>query len=137
MNTFVVFSCHLRMKSKMSEVWTQLHPPIQATIKKVHSFIQMCPPHNNLQAALALLLSDLDEHLARVVALEQAHEGLGRVLDSVDNRLAALELALPDPVRHVFDRLAVLLGIVKHNEALHARTLRDQRAVVSYNIDTN
>ena len=44
--------------------------------------------------AARLALSDLDQHLANVVAREEAEEGGGRVLEAFDDRLAPFDLAL-------------------------------------------
>lgn len=87
---------------------------------------------SNSKAATGVFLGDLDKHLASVLALEQLHKSFRCALDAMDNRLAALKLALLDPLRHILNSLAVLLGIVKHNKALHPCTLSDQRTVVGY-----
>ena len=41
--------------------------------------------------------AELDQHLAEVLALEEAEEGVRRLLDALDDGLAPLDLALRDP----------------------------------------
>ena len=40
---------------------------------------------------------ELDQHLARVRAGEQAEEGVGRLFEPLDHRVARLDLAAGDP----------------------------------------
>src|SRR2546426_11179441 len=51
------------------------------------------------------ILADLDEHLAEVLAAEQADERLGRLLEALDDVLAVLQLALAQPARAVGEEL--------------------------------
>ena len=56
--------------------------------------------------ALSGVGADLDEHLADVVAAQQADEGVRHVLDPVDDRLAVAQLAVADPAADLVDELA-------------------------------
>ena len=47
----------------------------------------------------------LDDHLAGVGSGEESCHGVGDVLEPLDDRLLGLDLALPDPLRHLEDAL--------------------------------
>ena len=59
-----------------------------------------------------------DQHLADVVAAEQAEERVRHVLEAVDDRLARLDRAARDPAAHLAVELAQARQIVDDDEAL-------------------
>ena len=73
-------------------------------------------------------LIQLDQHLAEILAAQQADEGARRLVDALDDVLAVLELAAPDPLAHLAARRAVALGEVGDDEALRPHPLADEGA---------
>src|SRR5215467_15176005 len=67
-----------------------------------------------------------DDHLAQVVAREEAEEGLGGVLDAVHHGLFALDASRLEPAANLGQEFRVESQVVGNNEALHQRSVADQ-----------
>src|SRR5437867_12939545 len=65
--------------------------------------------------------------LAEVLAFEQRDKALGRVGQSIDHRLAVLELAFREIAAQPFERFAVTVFPVEHDHALHLDTIDQHR----------
>src|SRR4051794_31341717 len=76
----------------------------------------------------ALLLRDAHHELAEVLALEQAHEGLRRVVEAVDHVLAVLDPALAQPLADLGRELTRLGLEVPDDEAADGEALRQDGA---------
>src|SRR5215207_10204386 len=76
----------------------------------------------------ALLLRDAHHELAEVLALEQAHEGLGRVVEAVDHVLAVLDPALAQPLADLGRELPRLRLEVPDDETANGEALRQDGA---------
>src|SRR5690606_26544764 len=85
--------------------------------------ISLCGKH---QWVSLLRCADTNHHLAPVLSPEQIDQGLGRILEPLDNIHAGLELTLADPVRQrLLGGLALLVKI--HNQkAFHTNALSHQ-----------
>src|SRR5947209_10779173 len=68
-------------------------------------------------------LRDAHELLAEVLALQQTHEGLRRVLQPRGNVLAIFDAALLDPLRHVADEIGKTRREVRDDEAANREPL--------------
>src|SRR5690348_4097113 len=51
------------------------------------------------------LLRDANELLAEVLALQEAHEGLRRIFETIHDILAILDAAVLDPLRHLANEI--------------------------------
>ena len=71
------------------------------------------------------MLSNFDNHLAGVAAVEQAKEGLGRVDKPLYHGLPHLDLALGDPGRQGLDALPVLGHPPPVHKSLYPQLLTD------------
>src|SRR5271166_5610830 len=67
-----------------------------------------------------------DQHLAGVVALEDADESAGSVLEAFDDLLAVLQLALFDPLGHLSDAFGEPVHELGNDEPLGPRLLAEQ-----------
>src|SRR6266536_1617343 len=67
-----------------------------------------------------------DDHLAEVVAREEAEESLGGVLDAVHDCLFALDASRLEPAADLGQELGVESEVVGNDEALHQRPVADQ-----------
>src|SRR2546427_415692 len=76
------------------------------------------------------ILADLDEHLAEVLAAEQADERLGRLLEALDDVLAVLQLALAQPARAVGEELRHPVGVIADDEAADGDAVDEHRREV-------
>src|SRR5258708_15178473 len=77
---------------------------------------------------------ELHELLAEILALEQRDETRGGVVDSLDDRLAVLELALGEAARKARERFAVAISPVEHDHSLHPDAVDQHRAHVAVSI---
>src|SRR5258708_27383724 len=77
---------------------------------------------------------ELHELLAEILALEQRDESRGGVVDSLDDRLAVLELALGEAARKARERFAVAISPVEHDHSLHPDAVDQHRAHVAVSI---
>src|SRR5512146_15906 len=73
---------------------------------------------------------ELDELFSKVASLEEREEALGRVLDTLDHRLAVLQLALREIPGERLHALGVAVLPVEHDHALHLDPVADQNAKV-------
>src|SRR5689334_11295490 len=64
-----------------------------------------------------------DDHLPGVLAAQQTEEGVGAVLDALDDRLAVLQLARVQPAGHFLDELLLEVGVVADEHALEPQPL--------------
>src|SRR3989442_880900 len=76
------------------------------------------------------ILADLDEHLAEVLAAQQADERLGRLLEALDDVLAVLQLALAQPARAVGEELRHPVGVIADDEAANGDAVDEHRRQV-------
>ena len=80
-------------------------------------------------------IRDLQHELADILALEKLEQGLGKRLETVDDVFARLELTGGHPPGHFPGRMAVAVGIVEADEALHGRAIDEERKVVGRPLD--
>src|SRR5207244_7382073 len=67
---------------------------------------------------------------AHVVAAKEPGERRGHVLDPLDHRLTALDLALGHPRADLAQEVAEAIAVVGDDEALHAQALGDDEAEI-------
>jgi transposase len=91
------------------------------------AFLPLSPkPYHLGSASLRWIRRNPDHQLTEVVALQEPLEGLGRVLQPVDEVLPILDPALADPAAHPVDELRFLFGEVPDDETVvGARRRRD------------
>src|SRR5262245_1737067 len=70
----------------------------------------------------------LDQHLAEILAAQQADEGAWRLVEALDDVLAVFELARLDPFAELAACRPIALGEVGDDEALRAHALADEGA---------
>src|SRR5689334_18332346 len=73
-------------------------------------------------------LAESDQLLAEVFTLEQADKASRRIVDSLDDRLAVLELAGSVERLQALQRLVVAVLPVEYNHPLHPDALDQHRA---------
>src|SRR4030081_3147471 len=73
---------------------------------------------------------ELDELLAKILALQEPDESLGRVLQPFRHALAILDLAARDPADELGQRLRPQLHAVGDDEALHLDAVGEDRGEV-------
>src|SRR5713101_890692 len=66
------------------------------------------------------------DHLAQVVAREEAEESLGSVLDAVHDCLFPLDAARLEPASNLGQKFRIESQVVGNDEALHQRPVADQ-----------
>src|SRR4051812_9560097 len=74
------------------------------------------------------LLRDAHELLAEILALQHAHEGLRRILKTIDDVLAIFDFAFLDPLRHVADEVVKAAPEIRDDEAADDEALGQDRA---------
>src|SRR5690606_34139365 len=84
-----------------------------------------CPRSGSRESASRPVRPHPHQHLAEVLALEQAHEGLRRALETFEHGLAPLHLPFLDPLGHVAVEVGDAIVVVADDEALHADPLAD------------
>ena len=63
------------------------------------------------------------EHLACILALEQANKGLGGIFDAVDDRLLPLDLVSCDPGAHISIELGLPIEVVGNDKTPEGQPL--------------
>src|ERR1700693_5514141 len=74
-----------------------------------------------------LLLRDFDQHLAEVLALQEAEKGSGRLLQTVHDVLAVFEAALPDPRTRIAQEISLLCTEIRDDESPQEEALAQDR----------
>src|SRR5947207_3549527 len=57
------------------------------------------------------------DHLAQVLAPEQADECVGRAFDPFDHRFSVAQLPLPYPAAHLLGKISEAVEVITHDEA--------------------
>src|SRR5512138_3114591 len=78
-----------------------------------------------LTKRLARLRGQAHDHLAHVVAGEEAEEGLGGVLDTLHDGLVPLDTPGLEPAAHLGEKLGIEAQVVGDDEALHEDAIAD------------
>src|ERR1039457_849167 len=84
---------------------------------------QECVRHGCIEPCdkCGLRRGDFNRQLAKILAAKQLQQRLRERLDPLDNVLARFQFACGQPATHFAQRIAIAVGIVKHDEAFHAR----------------
>src|SRR5439155_16460705 len=81
--------------------------------------------HADRTASSGSALAELDQHLARVLAAQQADERRRRALEAVDHRLAVVDAPLAQPRPHLLREVAHPVAVVAHDEPAQRQALAD------------
>lgn len=72
------------------------------------------------------------EHLARILALEQANKGLGGICDAVDDRLLPLDLVRSDPGAHIGLELGLPIEVVGNDKTREGQPLAHSQTQIPW-----
>lgn len=79
------------------------------------------------RSELSPVVRNLDEHLALVLAREEADEGVDALLETVRVRLTQLKTAVADVAGHLLSGDVVAVGVVEDDELQERRVSRGGR----------
>src|SRR5262245_11704978 len=90
------------------------------------------PPYCSMKAAFIAFLRSISrrqphQHLAEVLALQQAEERRRRILQPVDDILAVFDAAAADPLARLAQEIGLLCGEIRDDEAAQEEALTQDR----------